>query len=332
MQLDLEALSMTEIIRLQNLLSQALTRRFEINAALGFTDIVGSTAYFARFGDEPGRKLQQLHLDLLEQVLPAHGGRIVDTAGDGAFTTFPSANAAAEAMTALLQGVSERNEQRSRDHQLTLRIGIHWGPVLSDGAQVTGDAVNLCARICASTEPGQIRLTRELFVELGIAQRLLCRSIGAVELKGVGRSVELLGLEWRDPTRFSSAVRVRESGQLIALPAQDIVSFGRLEVIEGMTANDIVLTLPDQAASRQISRWHFELRRRTTGYLLRALSSQPTEVDGRPLTMGGSALLRPDSVVVLAGVMTLEFQAAPTIHQPSVDETMHIATSPSAHR
>ena len=66
---------MTEIIRLQTLLSQELARRFATSAALVFTDIAGSTSYFARFGDEAGRQLQQLHIDLLEKVLPTHGGR-----------------------------------------------------------------------------------------------------------------------------------------------------------------------------------------------------------------------------------------------------------------
>lgn len=332
MSFDPAALSMTEIIRLQNLLSQELTRRFEVSAALAFSDIVGSTPYFARFGDEPGRKLQQLHVDLLEQALPAHGGRIVDTAGDGAFTVFGSAPAAADAMTTLLQRVGEHNAHRPRDHQLTLRIGLHWGPVLSDGVQVTGDAVNLCARIAASAEPGQIRLTREAFQELGIAQRLMCRSIGAVELKGVGRAVELLGLEWRDPMRFPAAVRVVETGQTFTLPAQDIIAFGRLEMIEGMSANDIVLTLPDAAAARQISRWHFELRRRIDGYTLRALSSQPTHVDRQPVPMGEGVPIGPGSVVELAGVMTLEFVASPMMNLPAVDETMHVEMPPARAR
>ena len=327
MDFDPSLLSMTEIIRLQTLLSQELARRFEISAALAFTDIVGSTAYFARYGDEAGKQLQVLHLDLLEQCLPQHGGRIVDTAGDGAFAVFPgaaAAAAAADAMTALLLRASEENERRAREHQLTLRIGLHWGRVLSDGVQVTGDAVNLCARIAASADPGQIHLSRELFQELGIAHRVLCRPIGAVALKGVNRSVELMALEWRDSSRFPTTVLVRESGQQIVLPAQDIIAFGRLELIEGMVANDIVLALPDATATRQISRWHFELRRRSAGYSLRAVSSQFTSVDGQPLAHGQELPIKPGSMVELSGVMTLEFLAErPGFERP--DDATHFA-------
>jgi class 3 adenylate cyclase len=99
MDFDPTTLSMTEIIRLQTLLSHELARRFEVDAALAFSDVVGSTAYFARFGDEAGRQLQQLHIDLLAAGLPDHGGRIVDTAGDGVFACFPIAAPAAAAMS-----------------------------------------------------------------------------------------------------------------------------------------------------------------------------------------------------------------------------------------
>jgi len=329
MHLDPADLSMTEIIRLQTLLSQELARRFEASLALAFSDIVGSTAYFARFGDEAGRQLQQLFFDQLAACVSAYGGRIVDTAGDGAFTCFPSASAATEAMTALLQRLSEENEHRSRDQQLVLRIGLHWGHVLTDGVQVTGDAVNLCARIAASADPGQIRLSRELFQELRAEHRLLCRRVGAVPLKGLSRDFELLCLEWRDPMRFPSVLLIQETGQRIPLAAQDILSLGRLEMMEGMSANDIVLTLPDEEATRRISRWHCELRRRPTGYVLRAVSSQSTIVDGQPVARGEDLPIVPGSVVVLSGVMTLRF-FSPQFETGDSEVTNISRSSPSA--
>jgi class 3 adenylate cyclase len=309
MNIDPACLSMTEIIRLQTLLSHELARRFEVSAALAFSDVVGSTAYFARFGDEAGRQLQQLHIDLISLCLPEHGGRIVDTAGDGVFACFASASAAASAMTALLQRVSAENEHRARNQQLKVRIGLHWGRVLSDGVQVTGDAVNLCSRVANSADPGQIRVSRELFQELGADHRLACRRLGPMTLKGLDRDVELLSLEWQDSTLFPVSVRIPQTGQEILLPRQDIVSFGRLEMIEGMSANDVVLALPDAAATRQISRWHFELRRRPHGFVLRVLSSQPVSVDGQAVDRGTDVPIRPGSLVMLAGVMTLIFMS-----------------------
>jgi class 3 adenylate cyclase len=310
MNLDLAQMTMTEIIRLQTLLSQELRQRFEARMALAFTDVVGSTEYFERFGDEAGRQLQQLHLDLLAACLPAHGGRIVDTAGDGAFACFAEPASVITAMVALLNDISAANEHRSREQQFAVRIGLHWGRVLTDGVLVTGDAVNLCSRIAAWAAPGEIHLSRDLFQELDTEHRLLCRRLPTATFKGVAREVELLRLEWRDPMRFPNEILVEQTGQRIALPPRDIVSLGRLEAIEGAVANDIVLALPDEAATRRISRWHCELRRSASGYLLRAVSSQGTTVDGVPIAQGQATAIVPGSRVELAGVMTLRFLAS----------------------
>ena len=164
--LDVDALDLTEIIRLQNQLSAALKRRFERVLAVAFSDVVGSTAYFARFGDEEGGRLLQRHVDTLQQVLPAVGGRIVNTAGDGAFLCFAQVLPAVEAMLQIEDLILRDNARLAREHHLTVRIGLHWGPVLTDGVIVTGESVNLCARVAASANSGEIRLTKAAFMEL----------------------------------------------------------------------------------------------------------------------------------------------------------------------
>ena len=320
--LDASALTMTDIIRLQTQLSQELARRFERLAALAFTDVVDSTAYFAQFGDEAGRRLQQLHFDLLERCMGAQQGRIVDTAGDGAFLVFASAAAAAQVLCALQNQVSLENQNRARPHQLKLRSALHWSHVLTDGVQVTGDAVNLCARLVNTAQAAEIRLSQEAFQEFGPELRRLCRPLGPVHLKGIARTVDALALLWRDPLLFPSEVRVRESGERIVLPPQDTLCFGRGEIIDVSTFNDVLLSLPNALAAKQISRRHFELHSRATGYVLKALSSQPTEVDGVSLQRDQEAPLRPGSCVRLAGVMTLDFVSPSLADVVTIDETL----------
>ena len=318
---DFSTLSMTEIIRLQNLLQQELTRRFERPLAIAFSDIVGSTPYFARFGDAAGRQLQQLHIDLLNECLPRQHGRLVDTAGDGAFLAFPAADAAIVALMEFQNLISRENMQRARDHQLQVRIGVHWGPVLTDGEIVSGDSVNLCARVAASSNIGEIRVTREVFQDLALAHRLNCRPVGPVELKGVSRQVELLAFDWRDHSTFPSMIRIEETNEQITLPQQDIISFGRLREHEGTAANDVVLTLDDPQQARQISRWHFELRRFPDGFRLRPVSEGVTEVDGEPITKGSEVLVKPGAKIRVARVLTLTLASAPRNVQQNADET-----------
>jgi hypothetical protein len=172
--------------------------------------------------------------------------------------------------------------------------------------------------MAASAEPGQIRLSRELFQELDVEHRRDCHPIGSVELRGAARPFELLSLDWHEQSSFPSHVLVRETQQQIALPQRDIISFGRLEMVEGMTANDIVLALPDAERTRQISRWHFELRRRPRGYLLRSVTHQSTLVNGVALANGQEVMIEPDATVELAGVITLDF----LFDGPDVPHTM----------
>lgn len=303
--MEFSTLSMIEIVRLQGLLQQELTRRFERPHALAFSDIVGSTAYFARFGDAAGRQLQQLHLDILQHSVAAHRGRIVDTAGDGAFLAFADANGAAQAMIDLETGLSMANLSHARERQLQVRIGIHHGSVLTDGVVVSGDAVNLCARVAASAATGEIRLTREAFQELDMAQRLNCRPLPQTALKGVARPVELLSLEWRDHSVFPTQVRIEETGEQIELPLQDIIGFGRLREHEGRLVNDVVLRPPDPAHARLIGRWHFELRRGPDGFRLRQVSDSATEVDGTPVAKGHEVRVGPGARIRVAHLLTV---------------------------
>jgi class 3 adenylate cyclase len=299
-------LSLAELIRLRDGISQLLWQKFGRNLALVFTDVEGSTAYFARFGDEAGRALQQSHIEIFQFCATKVGGRIVDTAGDGAFSVFPAVDAACAALKEMQAGIALRNSSRPPEHVLKVRCGVHWGHVLTDGQTVTGDSVNFCSRVAGTGQGGEIRLSREAFGQLSTAERPHCTVLPAVTLKGFSEPVPLMLLAWQDQSLFPTAVTVDESGERILIPSRDTVTFGRLR--DEARSNDVVLSLPDPDATLKISRWHFELRRSTQGFVLKALSSALTEVDGVPIEKGAEARVRVGSVVRVAGVLTLHFR------------------------
>jgi len=302
-----EQLSMTELIRLQDVLSKAIVRRFEKRLALVFSDVVGSTPYFARFGDEAGRKLQQRHYDLVNAAIAPEGGRVVDTAGDGVFLCFENVTAASRAMVALLRSIVRDNDSRAAEHRLNLRVGVHVGPVLTDGTLVSGDAVNFCSRVAGSAGAGELRLSLAAHSELSeLELRLRSHRQRAVELKGVDKPQELFVLDWLDATKFPTKVRF-EDGTEQRLPPLDVIRFGRLREQDGATANDVVITLADPNLQSRISRWHFELHRRADGFLLRSVSTSTTELDGRAVPRGEDVVVRPGAKVKLGGAITLEF-------------------------
>lgn len=325
-----DKLSMTEIIRLQNMLSTALVRRFECQRALVFSDIVGSTPYFARFGDEAGRQLQQRHLDLLSLSIANTSGRILNTAGDGALLCFNTVDEATSSILDYLRHISSDNAAYAREHQLVVRIGIHYGPVLMDGVQVTGDSVNFCSRVTTSASPGEVRLTKGAFFSLSSVQlRLKCRVLPPAIIKGIDQPFELMTLDWRDHSIFPGLVRL-ETGEEHALPDQDIISFGRLDKKDGFPANDIVLQCSDEFRTLQISRWHFELRRRPDGFVIRAISNAPLNLNNDPLAKGEERSLRTGDCLRVGNVLSLQFLSLNTKEMEIGGSETIISTNPSS--
>jgi len=304
--ISLDGLDFDQMLDLRERLSETLARRFERPQALAFSDVVDSTAYFARFGNQAGSALMQRHVDLLRQALAAHGGRIVDTAGDGALMRFASVDACVSALMKVERLILAQQATRSVEHHLRVRCGVHFGPVLTDGTVVTGDAVNVCARVTAAGGPGEIRLTRAAADQLSPELRSRCECLPPATLKGIPGPVEVFRLRWRDQRAVPSLVRIEENGELVTLPAQPTITFGRLREHAGTRANDVVLALTGDQAQK-VSRWHFELRRSDGALFLHPVSEQPTEVDGKVVEKGQHAEVSVGTVVRLAEAVTLTF-------------------------
>ena len=110
------------------------------------TDIVGSTEHASELGDSGWRDLIQQHHALVRRALRAHGGKEVDTAGDGFFATF---DAPAEAVACGLEIAVT-----VRVLGVEIRAGAHTGEVEQVGPKVGGITVPIAARIMAEASPG----------------------------------------------------------------------------------------------------------------------------------------------------------------------------------
>lgn len=304
---DLQALSLTDIIRLQNQLSEIVTARFEKPLALVFSDIVGSTRYFAKFGDEAGQRLQQQHADLLAEGLAGTDGKLLHTAGDGALLAFQHVESAVDAIVRIRSLQWRLSSRLPADQQWATRVAIHWGPVLTDGSTIAGDTVNLCAKIAAVARPGAILLSQATFAKLPGQVRNICRSIGSISLGETITPVELFRLSWHELFNLPILIHIEETGETIFLPELPVISIGRLQSTHSVPANDIVLRLPDEHLTNQISRWHLELRRQTDGLAISSLSDKPTHIDGHPVSKGEIHPVTIGTIVRLSNVITLQF-------------------------
>ncbi|MCH2202668.1 MAG: adenylate/guanylate cyclase domain-containing protein [Fuerstiella sp.] len=305
--IDWDKLSLQEFIQLQAEVASQLRRRFERKLALAFTDIVGSTAYFESKGDIAGKRLMQRHHVLVDGALGPRGGRVVDTAGDGAFCVFDTAELAALSLINLQEKIIEDNVDHPPDERLTVRCGMHWGGVLLDDISVSGDAVNTCARVASSASGGEIRLTESAFQQLPPSLRVRCQPGKSINGKGLTAAVRIHLLHWQDPSQVPTAIHIEEGNERIDLPSQQFFSMGRLALHQGKRANAILLKHPDPELTKRISRWHLKFERTINGLTLSPVSRGPTKVDGRAIHIGDEVRVEIGTVVQVGKVLTLRF-------------------------
>jgi YVTN family beta-propeller protein len=140
------------------------------------TDIVGSTEHAAELGDSAWRELLQQHHALIRAELRRHGGREMDTAGDGFFIVFDAPATAVGCVLAIAQEVGRLG--------LEIRAGVHVGEVQQMAGKVTGIAVVIASRIMANAGAGEV-LVSSTVRDLAAGSGLSFDDRGVRPLKGV---------------------------------------------------------------------------------------------------------------------------------------------------
>jgi class 3 adenylate cyclase len=156
--------------------SPAPRRIDRVLATVLFSDIVDSTRLAARLGDARWRSLLDQHDGLVARQLARFGGRLVKTTGDGVLATLDGPARAVACALAIRDGL--------RRLDLDVRIGIHTGEIEARGADISGIAVNIAARVQGLAARGQILTTRTV-VDLVAGSDLGFDDPREVELKGV---------------------------------------------------------------------------------------------------------------------------------------------------
>jgi len=185
-------------------------------ATVVFVDLVDSTALGERLDADRLRSILQAYFTLVSSSIQAWGGTVEKYIGDAVVAVFGVPRVReddpARALSAAAEVISRfkdlaRDAAQTRSVTLAIRIGVNTGEVIApsevrpDRPVVTGDAVNVAARLQSVAEPGGIlvgertfNVTRSLFtfgeaIELQLkgkaqpitAYPLLARVEGAVE-------------------------------------------------------------------------------------------------------------------------------------------------------
>ncbi|RCW80919.1 adenylate/guanylate cyclase domain-containing protein [Phyllobacterium bourgognense] len=101
--------------------------------------------------------------DAMSRLIEIHGGRVVNTWGDGLIAEFASVVEAVRAALDIQNEVSGYNADRPDDTQMLFRIGINLGDVIAEDDDIYGDGVNVAARLQASASAGGIVISNTVY-------------------------------------------------------------------------------------------------------------------------------------------------------------------------
>lgn len=265
--------------------------------AVLFADVTDSTRIYELLGDTRALALINRLLGLLGKTAGRHGGEVVKTLGDGVVCAFPAPDAALQAAVDMQTAVAAPPAQTSG--RLAVKVGFTYGPVVLSGGDVFGDTVNLCARLVALANPGQVLTTQQTVDAMAPALRARCRQMFPIRVRGRNEEIVACDVLWRpDPDttalNLSRASLTRERETVLKLSHQ-----GELRVVRSQGAglqigrdkeNDLVVE------SSLVSRVHARISAREGHFMLQDLSTNGTYllIDGSSAEM----LLRREEAVL----------------------------------
>jgi eukaryotic-like serine/threonine-protein kinase len=150
--------------------------------AIMFGDIEASTPLNQRMGDDAYAALLREYTSAVRSQVESHRGHLVKHIGDGFMAAFPRPSDALACALAIQEVVG----QAALAEPIRVRIGLHAGSPVQEGADFFGVDVTLASRITDLAAGGEILVSAVL--------RGLVESGGNAAMFGQSRDVELKGL------------------------------------------------------------------------------------------------------------------------------------------
>ncbi|EJJ28474.1 adenylate/guanylate cyclase domain-containing protein [Rhizobium sp. CF142] len=140
--------------------------------------------------DEEGTLAMLKHYrDAMSRLIASHGGRVVNTWGDGLLADFPSVVEAVRAAIDVQNELAGKNAARPTDGRMLFRIGINLGDVIVEGEDIYGDGVNIAARLQASAPAGGIVISNTVYDQVRNKVAVGFDFLGALEMKNIADAV-----------------------------------------------------------------------------------------------------------------------------------------------
>ena len=149
------------------------------------------------------------HQSVILPLIGRHGGRIIDTAGDGIMAEFPSVIGATECAVEIQTVMGERNLPVPASRRMRFRIGINLGDVIHDETRIYGDGINIAARLEALAQPGGVLLSNTVYDQVRGKLPFTFEDVGERQLKNIEQPVRMYQLHIPGASSVAAATLVK---------------------------------------------------------------------------------------------------------------------------
>ncbi len=272
----------------------------ELELAIVFADVVGSTKLYELLGDLRARDMVGICIDVMRAATEHHHGTVIKTMGDEIMATFPTADDALNAGAQMQMQISTHPGLKVDEQTVAIRIGCNYGPVVLENRDIFGSAVHTANRMTSQAKAGQIITTATMVEQLSSEWRASVRQIDIATIKGRSSEVALFEVLWqteditsmvpaiavtsRERANKTQRLRLRYQGQeVLVQDTRANITMGRAE------ENDLVIK------GNLISRLHARVEFNRNKFMLIDQSTNGTFVLGKD---GEEAFVRRDSMQI----------------------------------
>ena len=169
----------------------------DVEVAILFADVVGSTQLYEQLGDVKAREMVGRCLDIMREATEANGGTVIKTMGDEVMSTFPAADDAMNAAKRMQERIAVDGELDHDNGHVAIRIGCHYGPVVQEQRDIFGSAVHTANRMTSQAKAKQIITTLATVQKLSPEWQAATRQIDIATVRGKADEVVLFEVLWQ---------------------------------------------------------------------------------------------------------------------------------------
>ena len=167
----------------------------DLEVAIVFADVVGSTQLYDKFGDTKASETVALCLDVMKDATHQFSGTVIKTIGDEVMSTFPTVEDAMSAAVVMQSRISVDSKQDDRI-PVSIRIGCHFGPVVQEQNDIFGAAVHTANRMTSQAKARQIVISGGTVERMNPELRKQTRQIDVATVRGKLDEVALYEFLW----------------------------------------------------------------------------------------------------------------------------------------